>query len=78
MWPTEVGVGRFGHPDGFGPPHPQDVPDLDPKYMIYDKRVCHMPTGIARRIVAGTSPSAVNEAQAASKKLSHLLRHGDP
>eukprot|EP00972_Heterocapsa_arctica_P073082 10795334-Heterocapsa_arctica.AAC.1 len=45
--------------------------------MIYDKRVCYMPQGIARRLVAGTSASAINEAQGASKKLSYLLRHGD-
>eukprot|EP00972_Heterocapsa_arctica_P090939 13416512-Heterocapsa_arctica.AAC.1 len=77
MWPSAVGVGRFGLPDGFGPPSPQEETYLDPKYMIYDKRVCYMPQGIARRLVPGTSASAINEAEGASKKLSYLLRHGD-
>eukprot|EP00972_Heterocapsa_arctica_P093081 13729108-Heterocapsa_arctica.AAC.1 len=50
---------------------------MDPKYMIYDERVCYMPPGIARRNNAPTSPSAINEAGNASRKLSYLLRHGD-
>eukprot|EP00972_Heterocapsa_arctica_P049438 7277319-Heterocapsa_arctica.AAC.1 len=77
MWPSEPGVGRFGLPDDFGPPHPQDTPDHNPKYMIFDKRVCHMPNALARRLVAGTSVSAVNDAQKASKRLSYIVRHGD-
>eukprot|EP00972_Heterocapsa_arctica_P110339 16243798-Heterocapsa_arctica.AAC.1 len=30
MWPAGTGVGRFGLPDDFGPPHPQDEAFMDP------------------------------------------------
>eukprot|EP00972_Heterocapsa_arctica_P046791 6907140-Heterocapsa_arctica.AAC.1 len=77
MWPSEPGVGRFGLPDDFGPPHPQDAPIHDPKYMITNKRFCHMPNALARRLVAGKSDSAVDDARKASMRLSSILRHGD-
>eukprot|EP00972_Heterocapsa_arctica_P000130 20440-Heterocapsa_arctica.AAC.1 len=77
MWPAEAGVSRFGPPDNFGPPHPQEEAFMDPRYMIYDERHCYMPPGIAQRNPRPTSPSAINEADQASRTLSHLLRHGD-
>eukprot|EP00972_Heterocapsa_arctica_P028860 4246917-Heterocapsa_arctica.AAC.1 len=77
MWPAEPDAGRFGLPEGFGPYLAQDLPELEPQYMIFDERVCHMPARIVNRIVKGVSSSARNDAISASKFLSKLLRHGD-
>eukprot|EP00972_Heterocapsa_arctica_P062136 9158830-Heterocapsa_arctica.AAC.1 len=78
MWPSEPGVGRFGLPADFGPPSPMDDPNLDAKYMIYDPRVCDMPSNVARRSEKPIAKSAINDANAASHKLSLLLRHHNP